>query len=607
MELIKQQILPYLKLKIDGFDKQGLTFTCPKCRNNPATATMIPKTDKVRCCICRVVGDIYDIVPLVESTQSKDREDINKYISDLFNLNVILQTDEDDIIDFYERACFDMVPVIARGKAPIEKAWTTRNHTDKKEWLKWLSDGLNIGVKTGKISDIIVIDVDTPEVPEEAKHLLTDDTLVQKTNKGFHFFYKYDPDLPKTRIQDLKIDIETDGGQVVLTPSKVDDVTRTINFKDIKPMSAELKTWLQERIKQRPKQNLVLPSVSDTVPSQELEGVPEGGRHHTMMHLAGIFRKKFNREDTMFALDVMNKRMMNPPLTNQEFRAVINSVDTYRDYDNQELVNKILKYIEVVEEASPMDIKDALGLRREPIDKALKHLTQEGFLIKKRKQYRIVKKAIWRDTFVDDGEEIDFTMPYFHDYARFRNGDMIVIGAKTGVGKTHLAMNIIKDLVQQGIKPNYISLESGSRWATIAKGLGMAEKQFNWCVEFSPEGIELEDDAITIIDWLLPDVYADTDKLFKKFAEQLVKHSGILIIFVQLMNNEESSFFAKNMIAMFPAFVAKFLYSDDTGTKSKFMVEKMREPLGQYKAASIPCKYDFASKRLIRIEDIERR
>ena len=284
---------------------------------------------------------------------------------------------------------------------------------------------------------------------------------------------------------------------------------------------------------------------------------------------------------------------------------IAKSLDKYLRFEESELALKIFQYMKIVETANSRDIQEAIGEigaeGKQRTERAIAYLVKEGYLLKNSRKYILIRKAEWKDTFMEEGKIIDFKMPYFYDSAIFRDSDMIVIGAKSKIGKSHVALNIIKELVEQGKKPNYVSLESGNRFVTIAKQLCLSEGDFRWCVHFNPQHIELEDNAITILDWLLPTDYAETDKLFKYFAEQLVKHKGILIIFVQL--KRDGTFFAENMLPFFPSFVCKYDYDkEDDGTYGHFSVEFIREPLSKKKKLRIPCKFDFDTKRLVMMD-----
>ena len=106
---------------------------------------------------------------------------------------------------------------VGKNKIPliVWKEFQTRKPTEE-EVRKWWTDfpEANIGVITGKISNLIVVDVekggDISRFPE------TD--LVQTGGGGWHLYYSYTPFENKTRIFPLT-DIRGDGGYVVAPPS----------------------------------------------------------------------------------------------------------------------------------------------------------------------------------------------------------------------------------------------------------------------------------------------------------------------------------------------------------------------------------------------------
>lgn len=178
-------------------------------------------------------------------------------------------------------------------------------------------------------------------------------------------------------------------------------------------------------------------------------------------------------------------------------------------------------------------------------------------------------------------------------------------------------MNMVKRLVDQGIKPYYLSLEAGSRFTKIALQLGLKEGDFYHAFCSDPTKIELEPNAVTIIDWLLITDKAKTDLVFKHFVEQLNKTQGVLIIFQQLKDKypqqktatqrDKADWFAPNMAKQFPALATMYLYDDDDdGTYGRYYIEAVREPrnIGK-KIFEIPCVYDGSTKELKRIDELK--
>ena len=606
MERLLSKVTDYLGELIPHLEKgENGVFTCPVCNELSCHATF--KTYRLSCANCRTeMGDITDVVRRFEADKkSCSKDEIIFYLKNKYNIDILTNRDVQFALDLYEKYRFDLTPIVRNQKIPIEKDWLNKTHLNKADWKDWLNDGLNIGIKTGNKSGITVIDVDTKEIHPSLLSILSP-TLTQETTKGYHYIYQFEPSLHTSRIDDMKVDILNDGKQFVAFPSVIDNIRRRITNPavPISKMSPELVKFIQARttplqktFSEKVKEDIALNDFSDV----NISPVEEGSRTNFLIKMGGTLRKQLNISETEYVLRLLNGRFCKPYLPEREFRNIINSIDRYVTFDDQELAHKILVYLKIVEEATSRDVKEALGEGKEQIDKGLAFLLREGYVVRKRRMFVVVKHVEWKDTFQEDGSHITFDMPYFKDVAHFRNGDMILIGGQQKVGKSHIALNIVKQLIQQNIKPYYINLESGNRFASISKMLQLKDGDFWNATHFAPENVELEKNAVTIIDWLLPKDYSETDKLFQYFAQQLVKNGGILIVFVQL--KEKGDFFAGNMIAMFPALVARYFYEkNDAGiedpTKGRFQVDYVRESKTKQKKMVIPCEYNWDTKEL---------
>jgi len=535
----------YLKKK--DLKNIGGMYICPNC--NKPIASLRPFIDfSLFCMSCQKIGNLFDIVRILEEDKKEWNDDnIENYVKELLELDIITEKDIDNALSFYEKNGFDLVPIVKDGKIPIEKDWVNKKHINKEEWMQWLDRGSNIGIKTGKCSNITVVDIDSQNIPEVLEKYVPK-TLTQKTKNGIHLFFKYTEDLKKSRISDLKIDLENLGGQVVAHPSIVEGVGRTMSFKDIIEMPSEVKDFILSQTKNwksslEKKENWDFKDINIS-PEEIIKIVGKGGgQHYILMHIGGILRKKYSINQTADILFLINSIFLDPPVEKKDFyNTIMRSLDKYTSYDDEEITKKTLEYLRMVGEATSRDLREALEIKKERIDKALSYLLKEEYILKKGRMFCILKKVDWKETWMGECVEIDFKMPYFHDIAIFRNGDMIVIGGQNKTGKSHIALNIIKRLVKQDIKPYYVCLESGNRFASISQSLGLKEGDYKYAIESDPDNIELEKNSVTIIDWLMPKDYALTDKIFGHLSRQLVKSGGILIVFVQLKT--DGSFFA---------------------------------------------------------------
>jgi hypothetical protein len=504
-------------------------------------------------------------------------------------------------LNYYASLKWDLVPVRRNGKEPFEMDWPNKHHTDIVEWYQWIETGLNLGVKTGKVSNILVLDFDSEDLPEPFKTLLKDYVgFMQRTRKGWHFAFQYDAQIPNSNFElgGCHVDVRSDGGQIVLFPSVVDGNERKILLAEpIPSLPVEIRDELLKHVTGK----VVAPveTISLDGPSLKLKNNGlDGCCNSTFIKLGGGLLKQLSASQTAQVLNYLNKNLLEDPMDSTTMSGMMGQIQKYFKFEEKDLAERILMYLKVVKEADARDVKEVMAESKEKTDRALAYLVKEGLIIKHRRVFQIINRANWKTTLNVMPNRIPFRMPYFDGVAYFNWGDMILVGAQTKTGKTHIAMNILKQLVEQGVKPYYLSSESGSRFQQTANHLGMGEGDFLWDEVPDPTSIELEKDAVTIIDWLQIEDKSMTDTVLKHFTSQLIKTKGLLVIFMQLKETD-GNWFAPNMVAQYPALAARYSYDDDTGLLGKWTVKPIREPKTHMKSTNIACKYDPLTKKLM--------
>lgn len=587
-----------------------ILFTCPECQITNPSAIFVPGSSKVTCqnVECLFEGELSDIVQMFdEETREMKKDEILVYIKKKHGIS-ISTVDTDFYMKFYADNAFDVVPLIKGQKVPFEKDWLNKEHKNPSEHRKFLENEFNIGVKTGKRSGITVIDIDTTKIPEVLKDVRT---IVQKTNKGFHYVFQYEPDLPSARFEDLKVDVLNDGKQFVVYPSRVDDVARLWNFgitnqMEIPKMPQAVKKFFTSKKGAIPEFNNLEEKLVAEIKNEDLSDlarINEGNRTNTLIKLGGVLRKQLNPGQTQYVIELVNKNLIKNPLPQREVTNIVTSLDRYATNDDLGVAQRILDYLRYAEEGTSKDIEQALGEKKAVVDKSLAYLTKELLVIKKSRMYHLIKRADWKDVYPTLVPRIDFKMPYFDDIAHFNWGDMILLGSKAKFGKTTISINILKRLIEQGIKPYYICLEPGSRFIQTAVSLGIKEGDFFWDVQTDPTKVDLEKNAVTILDWLMVENKAETDTVFHHFIKQLVRTNGILIVFQQCKT--DGGWFAPNMATQFPAFAARYLYEkEEDGTFGAWHIDAIREAKRFMKKGIIPCKYIYEEKKLARLDEL---
>jgi len=139
---------------------------------------------------------------------------------------------------------FSVIPIKAKDKAPAIQSWKEYQNRmpTEKELHTWFDPGnKNVGIICGRISGgLIVVDFDAKEtlefLIEGGITKFIEKTLVAKTGKGFHVYFRVPEDLSETRrFDNLKVDIKGEGGYVVAPPSIHKEGVRYqfLNDKDV--------------------------------------------------------------------------------------------------------------------------------------------------------------------------------------------------------------------------------------------------------------------------------------------------------------------------------------------------------------------------------------
>lgn len=127
---------------------------------------------------------------------------------------------------------YGLTPVPLSGKRPIVKQWSTRflrSPLSKEEIVHGLPDragkvtsyeGMNLGIVTGSVSNVIVLDIDDMSSLTKLKQIgEIPATWSVQSNRGMHLYFNYDERIPSMKLWNT-IDVLSDGKQVVVPPSQ---------------------------------------------------------------------------------------------------------------------------------------------------------------------------------------------------------------------------------------------------------------------------------------------------------------------------------------------------------------------------------------------------
>lgn len=218
-----------------------------------------------------------------------------------------------------------------------------------KEINEWFSDafvGSNIGVVTGSVSDIIVVDCDGKEGVISAKHKLNlpFPTLVALTGGGgFHIFYKTNGNLVASKIGLLpNVDIKAERGFVVLPPSIHISGYNYRWFRKRKPAVIDTSQFARPTVG--------VPINLHGWEDESLYGVDEGTRANVASKLAGKYVAKGLGLLSLWYLMREWNRHNRPPLPESELKTTVKFIyqKHHSEVEKPEQVSSVKQLLQIV-------------------------------------------------------------------------------------------------------------------------------------------------------------------------------------------------------------------------------------------------------------------
>lgn len=250
-------------------------------------------------------------------------------------------------LEYRNKYNFSLIPLKRETKKPYIswKEYQERLSTEEeiKNWLgKW--SNANIGIVTGKISGITVVDFDNPEALEYAERQGLPLTPLVKTGKGFHAYFRYEEGVGNFQKRDdlPDIDLRGDGGYVVAPPSihksgRQYTWVKGRTLYDI-PL-APLPEWLLVR------------KPEDKTPIKDLyRGVSAGERNNALTRIAGsLVNDGLPLEECTKIAKAWNT-LNKPPLPLKEVETTVKSIYEKHHREKQIKPDHSVEPVEPVEE-----------------------------------------------------------------------------------------------------------------------------------------------------------------------------------------------------------------------------------------------------------------
>ena len=226
------------------------------------------------------------------------------------------------------------------GKAPLVAG--SFNGEDKVEVKKWVAEGGNYGILTGKISGIAVIDIDTHNGVDGAKNVdnfceaygieLPDTKTVITPSGGMHLYFKLHESYNDTQfIQNHKelegVDFQTHGRYVVGWGSQIDGVKyQVINDVEMAYLPTKWLEMFTDKTIQKKNKKRERKWTANLL-GDIIAGADEGGRNNWVTQMIGkLFATGLEHEEVWVWSQYVNQIGCNPPLDGDELKRTYDSV-----------------------------------------------------------------------------------------------------------------------------------------------------------------------------------------------------------------------------------------------------------------------------------------
>ena len=224
--------------------------------------------------------------------------------------------------DYLSRG-FSVIPVYPRGKKPAIpwKEFQQRLPTDE-ELFKWFGNGsaYNIGIVTGAISGMAVIDLDSDEAITFAEENKLSPSPTAKTGRGLHVYCKYKDGIRNFQQRDdlPDIDLRADGGYVVAPPSihESGNVYEWVAGRGLDDIAmTELPLWV-----------LTEKSEEKNTVSELYRGVEKGGRNKALTRLVGSWVNDGGSLEEIKEQAIVWNSVIDNPLPCEEVERTVESI-----------------------------------------------------------------------------------------------------------------------------------------------------------------------------------------------------------------------------------------------------------------------------------------
>ena len=241
------------------------------------------------------------------------------------------------IINEYLKNEYSLIPVNGEKKPYIYwkfYQFKKANIKDVFDWYNKFSD-VNIGIVTGEISKLAVIDVDDLNLLPELEELLPEikETTRVRTRRGYHYYFSLNGDYVESTnsLFGKKLELKSNGNYVVAPPSVIKDhqYVYEIPLSKILPIPKILIKKEREpvsNVEYRKQKTFKIPKYHgqkvDCIGQILSRDLQEGERNNSLFILYNLLLQNKNTEEYSRKLVIEKNGSLSKPLTELELKKV---------------------------------------------------------------------------------------------------------------------------------------------------------------------------------------------------------------------------------------------------------------------------------------------
>jgi hypothetical protein len=456
----------------------------------------------------------------------------------------------------YAKLGLSIIPVDKHKKALVQWQRYQKEKASedqiKQWWKQWPK--ANIGIVTGTISGLAVIDIDTEEGKQAIQEYIPDSLVMPVVNTpsgGQHQYFKCkDTEISNNSRTVAGCDLRANGGYVVAPPStngngKAYTWQEGLSIEQVAlpELPAAYKSFINNSFIYK-EQNSKSPQNS-TESTKLHKMFTQGRRDNDLFHLANCLVKGgMNENNALQVLDILAENCT-PPFPENAIQSKIQSTLNRSEKRDRMLSHEVREFVESTEgHFLSTEVHKSLDVstkqEKKNVSEVLRRLCVEGVLEKygnKNGCFRRVDDVAEKiDYLKADVEPFKIRLPLdIHKLVNLYNGNIITIAGAPNCGKTAFLLNVVEmNMAKHDIY--YFSSEMGA--GELRLRLSKFNRDLNtWKCDFRDRSDNFADvikpGAINIIDFLeIHDEFWKVGGMIKAIHDKLGT-KGLAIIAIQ--------------------------------------------------------------------------